>query len=402
MKKLVLSAVIIGGLSFTSCSTDDGSVPVENQIEVPATYNFTRNGSSSVSYGGQTTRLEMVKEMSSAFLDFSSTESKLFNMFSNTSNPFAEDDLNSSGKSVKSKVAASKDYFFGNSVESNAIKNDFEGYISRQVNVVFPNENEVAAAGVAGQIQDGSSIRYLDPKGMEMNQVFAKGLIGSLGVDQMLNNYLSTAVLDEGDNISKNSAGTIEEGKNYTTMEHKWDEAYGYLYGDPSIPTENPNSTLNNSEDRLLFNYLGKVDSDSDFSGIAAEVFEAFKKGRAAIVAGDYNVRNEQIDIIKDNISKVIAVRTIYYLQSGKRTLESGNKGKAFHDLSEGFGFLYSLRFTNDPLTNAPYISKEVLENLRQQLMEGNGFWDVTPEALDAISAEVANAFGITVAAAAE
>ncbi len=403
MKKLVLSAVLMGGLTLSSCSTDEGSEPIENQVEIPATYNFTRNSNSTVSFDGQTTRLEMSKAIFSAFNDFdNTTQESLSNMFSNSNSPFSDPSLNSSDKSVKSKVAASKDYFSANSLESNQIKSDFESYINDQVNVVFPNENEVAAPGVAGQIIDGSSIRYVNSKGLELDQAFAKGLIGALLVDQMLNNYLSTAVLDEGDNISKNTAGIVEEGKNYTTMEHKWDEAYGYLYGDPSIPAENPNSVLTSSEDRLLFNYLGRVNGDSDFAGIADEVYNAFKTGRAAIVAGNYDLRDEQIEIIKENISKVIAVRTIYYLQKGKTALGNENFGNAFHQLSEGFGFLYSLRFTNDPLTGAPYLLPQELNTFKDQLLEGNGFWDVSPATLDTISERIATAFGITVAAAAE
>lgn len=403
MKKILLSGLVLGGLTFTSCSSDEGPVQIENQVEVPQTYDFTRNGSSTVSYSGQSTRLEMVKELSSAFMDLeNATETDLSNMFSNANAPFSDADLNASDKSVKSKVAASNEYFTGNSVESNEIRNNLEGHISDQVKVVFANQNEVAAPGVAGQILDGENVRYVDPKGLELNQVFAKSLIGALVVDQMLNNYLSTNVLDEGNNVALNNAGTVEEGKNYTTMEHKWDEAYGYLYGDPSIPSATPNSHLNNSEDRLLFNYLGRVDNDSDFAGIAEDIFEAFKTGRAAIVAGDYNLRDVQIEIIKENISKVIAVRTIYYLQKGKVAIEEGKMGNAFHQLSEGLGFLNSIRFTQDPLTGAPYIAPNQLKDYREQLLAGNGLWDVDPAALGTISEDIATAFGITVEAAAE
>jgi hypothetical protein len=72
----------------------------------------------------------------------------------------------------------------------------------------------------------------------------------------------------------------------------------------------------------LLFKYLGRVDSDPDFAGIAEETFDAFKLGRAAIVAGDYDVRDEQIAILRENISEVIGIRAVYYLQAGKRALE--------------------------------------------------------------------------------
>ncbi len=401
MKKQ-LFALFIGGLTLTSCSSDDDNItPNEQLVEVPATYTFERDGSSTVNYGGQTTRIQMVSELLSDFTNFDvATATSLSNMFSNENAPFSNEDLNSSSKSIKSKVAASALYFATNSVESSEIKEDFEEFINVQMGEVKTNRNELAAPGIAGQIADGTSTRFVNGKGLEMNQALAKGLIGALLVDQMLNNYLSQPVLDEADNRLNNDEGLTEEGKNYTTMEHKWDEAYGYLYGDPSIPTDDPNSVLNNNTDGLLFKYLGRVDGDDDFSGIAEETFEAFKKGRAAIVAGEYDVRDEQVAIIRENISKVIAIRAVHYLQSGKAALAGDDFGGAFHDLSEGYGFIYSLRFSNNPATNAPYLTKSQIDDFKTSLLNGNGFWDVTPETLDAISEEIATAFGFSVSEA--
>lgn len=402
MRKLLFSAMI-GGLTLVSCTSDDAPTPGGNEIEIPVNYTFERDNSSTVSYDGQTTRLQMTSELLSNFTDFdNASEELLLNMFANENDPFSNASLNESSKSVRSKVAASNIYFSANTVEGTQIKNDFDGFISEQFSTVKDNRDMLAEAGVAGQIAQGSSIRYVNEKGLELNQAFAKGLIGGLLADQMLNNYLSQAVLDEADNRMTNDEGMVEEGKVYTTMEHKWDEAYGYLYGDPSIPAGNPNSVLNESEDHLLFNYLGQVDKDEDFAGIAETVFDAFKTGRAAIVAGDYDTRDEQVAIIRENISKVIAVRAVHYLQGGKAALADNNMGAAFHELSEGFGFIYSLRFTNKPGTNMPYLSKEKVDMFKEQLLEGNGFWDVTPETLDSISEEIAAAFDFSVAEAAE
>ena len=401
MKNNVLGALLALTV-FASCSTDD-ELPEGNNISIPENYTFERNNTSTVDFSGQTTRLQMAAELLGSFNDFENESAEsLSNMFSNTNNPFSSASLNESDKSIKSKVAASKLYFSTNSVESSQIKNDFEAFITEQMEVVKPNREELAQPGVEGQIADGSSVRYVNGHGLEMNQAFAKSLIGGLVLDQILNHYLAQAVLDEGDNRSNNSQGILEEGKSYTTMAHKWDEAYGYLYGDPSIPAANPNSVLNESQDRLLFNYLGRLDNDSDFAGIAESTFDAFKKGRAAIVAGAYDVRDEQVEIIRENLSKVIAVRAIYYLQGGKKKLAEDKFGSAFHDLSEGFGFIYSLRFTNNPATGMPYLSKEKIDGYKEQLLSGNGFWDVTPETLDTISEEIASAFGITVVQAAQ
>ncbi len=402
MRKLLFSAMI-GGLTLVSCTSDDTPTPGGNEIEIPANYTFERDNSSTVSYDGQTTRLQMTSELLSNFTDFdNASEELLLNMFTNENDPFSNASLNESSKSVKSKVAASKLYFSTNNVESAEIKADFDNWITVQMNEVAFSKDKLAEAGQAGQIADGDAVRYVDSKGLEMNQAFAKSLIGGLVVDQMLNNYLSSAVLDEGDNRTNNDQKIVEEGKVYTTMEHKWDEAYGYLYGDPSIPSEDPNSALGDNEDNLLFKYMGRVEGDEDFAGIAEETFEAFKTGRAAIVAGDYQTRDEQVAIIRENISEIIGIRAIYYMQAGKNALAANDFGGAFHDLSEGFGFIYSLRFTNKPGTNMPYLSKEKVDMFTEQLLDGNGFWDVTPETLDSISEEIAAEFDFSVAEAAE
>ena len=399
MRKLFYSAMIFGGLSLISCSSDDDNpTPGGNEIEVPANYTFERNNASTVDFNGQTTRLEMSKELLSNFNDFdNATEDMLLNMFANENSPFENAALNESSKSIKSKVAASNLYFSTNATEAAEIKADFDSWITGQMTTVKMNKDELAEAGQAGQIAQGDRVRYVNEKGLEYNQAFAKSLIGGLLLDQILNNYLSQAVLDEADNRSNNDEGMTEEGKAYTTMEHKWDEAYGYLYGDPSIPANDPNSMLNESDDRLLFSYLGQVDEDEDFAGLAESTYEAFKTGRAAIVAGDYELRDEQVAIIRENLSKVIAVRAVDYLQGGKNALNNQEYGAAFHELSEGFGFIYSLRFTHNPETDAPYLSKSAIDGYKADLLEGNGFWDVTPETLDAISAEIASAFGFSV-----
>ena len=123
-------------------------------------------------------------------------------------------------------------------------------------------------------------------------------------------------MLDAGDNIANNDNGVLDSDKNYTTMEHKWDEAYGYLYG-TSANTADPNVTIGD-DDSFLNKYVGRVENDPDFTGIAAEIYDAFRTGRAAIVAGQYDTRDEMAELIRERISTVIAVRAVYYLQQKK------------------------------------------------------------------------------------
>jgi|TARA_B110000091_G_scaffold79081_1_gene87111 hypothetical protein len=398
MKKLLL-LLTISSLLFVSCDPNEDNDPIDtpDPTLAPATYNFARDGATTVSYSGQSTRIAMGQEFVSALKDETKTEAELDAMFDHQagSADFSDADLNASSKNIRSKTAASTDLFSSNTTDATAIKNQFDSWIAEQVSDVFPNWSSDASAGVAGKIQEagGGSTRYVNGKGVEINQAINKGLIGGLMADQMLNNYLGSAVLDAGTNTADNDAGTLADGKNYTTMEHKWDEGFGYLYG--ADDQENP--TL--GADSFLNKYLARVDGDTDFQGIATTIYDAFKLGRAAIVNKDYLTRDAQVDIIRENVSKVIAIRAVYYLQQGKANLGT-DWASSFHDLSEGFGFVYSLQFTRNPGTSSAYFSTSEVNAFITTLTSGNGFWDLTADQLDTMSETIAARFGISVAQA--
>ena len=396
MKKLFFY-LTISSLFFMSCDKDDDPIVDPEPTVAPATYTFLRDGVTTVYYSGQSTRIAMGQEFISALKDESKTETQLDAMFDHQegASDFSDPILNASSKNIRSKTAASADLFSSNTTDATAIKNQFDSWISEQVSDVFPYWSDDASAGSAGKIQEagGGSTRYVNGKGLELNQAINKGLIGGLMADQMLNNYLGTAVLDAGTNTVDNDEKTLSDGKNYTTMEHKWDEGFGYLYGADN--QENP--TL--GADSFLNKYLARVEGDPDFQGIAATIYDAFKLGRAAIVNNDYLTRDDQVDIIRENISKVIAIRAIYYLQQGKVNLGT-DWASSFHDLSEGFGFVYSLQFTRKPGTNAAYFSTSEVNGFISTLTSGNGFWDITAAQLDTMSNSIADRFGISVAQA--
>ena len=408
INRYAIFSVLSAGLLFTGCSDDD-ETSVNPELEVPTTYEFTRGGQSTVSFSGQTTRIAMADELTASMLDFDeATEPLLLAMYRNEAegggdaNPFAEPSLNESDKSVRNKVAASRDFFSANTAEGIAIKNQFEDWIGRQVSEIFSNKETLAEPGVAGQIADGDAVRYVNTQGLEYNQLVSKGLLGALMTDQMLNNYLSSAVLDEGDARELNNSETNEEGENYTFMEHKWDEAYGYAYGGSADPAD-PNATL--GDDNFINKYIGRVEADPDFAGIADEIYQAFITGRAAIAAEDYAERDRQAEIIRELISEIIGIRAVYYLQQGKIALdrETPDYGTAFHDLSEAYGFIYSLRFTRQPGTEAPYLSGTEVDQLLEDLLDDgpSGLWNVAPATLDNLSETIASRFDFTVAQAA-
>jgi hypothetical protein len=392
---------------FLSCDENDTLVnpfpknvnDIEADFEVPSTYVFERNDMSTVSYGGQTTRLSMAKEILGYLsVDSGKSVQEIEAAFSHVagSDDFSTTELNESSKSVKSKVAASDDLFGNDAVAKEAIQQVMSGFLEKQVTEVVPNSETEATPGAAGFV--GS--RYVSANGLEYNQAFNKGLIGALIVDQVLNNYLGSNRISNEDYIADNTSETLVAGKYYTTYEHHFDEAYGYVYGDKSINGESP---VTSEGDKFLFKYIAKVNGDSDFSGIQSQIFQAFKLGRAAVVAKEYDVLSDAIEVLQYQISKVIGIRAVYYLQAGKRDLAEEAYASALHGLSEGYGFIYSLQFTRNPETDAPYFTFSEVNAMIAKLEIGNGFWDLTDGVvLDQISDEISAKFDFTTAQAAE
>src|SRR5690606_26525110 len=115
MKFKVLSLGLLSGLMvLTSCSSDDDSSSDDQGYDVPSTYEFTRNDETTVSFSGQSDRLNMLSELSTYLktdTNWPLDATRTLNMYSNTDTPFENEDLNSSTKQLKDKTAASRDYF---------------------------------------------------------------------------------------------------------------------------------------------------------------------------------------------------------------------------------------------------------------------------------------------------
>ena len=346
--------------------TDDGSCTY-GYISMFTDPTDTVNNSSTVSFGGQTARLHMVGEMFSAMNDETTTESMLTSMFNN------------SGYMWSSAVAlAANDKRLKNKV------NDVDQEINLAM-LSFANEvapavanGDVASSGVAGILSDSNRTVKVNAKGMELNQVFAKCLIGALCVDQIANVYLASGKM----NVANN------DRPGYTTMEHHFDEGFGYLYGLDCSGT----GVATTSGDILLNKYLGKVVSKEPT--IADNTYNNFVDGRQAIVDMDYTKRDSHIATICSNISRVVAYKAIDYLEGASAKLTANGVTPDFiHDLSEGYGFIYSLQFTK--VDGAPYFDNNWVKGKLDALKEDNGFWDVTPAQLDAIKNEIKSVTGL-------
>jgi hypothetical protein len=197
--------------------------------------------------------------------------------------------------------------------------------------------NTPASKGVAGKI----GTRIFNYSGLEFNQAVAKGLMGALQLSNINSIF---------DKIATDDNNTVVPGSG-TAMQHNWDLAFGYV----GIPKDyDSGKAYTNAMPDRPFAVGGYFAERGKYIQAGGKVFEAFRKGRAAIVAKDYAGRDQAIATIREYIEKTIAAAAYYYITAAQTQAELSAK---FHGLSEGYGFALALKYraANSKLTAANY-----------------------------------------------
>lgn len=367
MKKFLLISTAF--LFFIACSDDD----VQVGIEVPTTYEFLRDGASSVSFSGQTDRLNMLSEIKTEVKKGDAgelvSEQTLLDMFANENNAFTEADLNASTKQLENKTFISDVSFYKDLFAAAATAS--EDYVQN---------GTAASEGVAGRIERGTSGNFIlvNEKGQEFTQFIEKGLMGSVFFNQIFNVYLTDD--RTGDAVDNT---TIEEGENYTAMEHHWDEAFGYWGVPVDFPTE-----LSSEDNRFWANYSYGREA---LLGTATDLKNAYLIGRTAIVNNDFVVKNEQRTELYRLHELVTAATTIHYINDTVEDLNSGDQGNALHHLSEAYVFARAIKFSpNKALTDA-----QLEEILHTNFGVEGDFWTVTLEGLQTAKETLVNTYPV-------
>ena len=355
---------------------------------------FTRDGESTVSFSGQTTRLKQAKEIGGDLKSQTSVANiqTKFEGQDGQSAGFSDTSLNGTTKIVRAKSSSSIGLFGSNKNESGQGKANvdaIDAFIAGH-QAVLDDWTTAAAAGQAGRFQEtgSDSYRYVDANGRELDQLFTKSLAGALAYDQAVNHYFNRLDDENGDAAdgkdyrALNDAGTVAEGKSYTTMEHHWDEAFGYIYG-------------NTAAQNLIYKYIDNVDELPKFAGTEKQIFEAFVTGRIAIANKDYTSRDTQIGILREKLGLIIAVRAVHYLTGGAEIIDDAEGGSsrkredAFHDICEGYGFVNSLRYVVKA-DGSRYFDDATVDGYLATLDSGDGMWDVTSAELNDIADQIA------------
>lgn len=332
---------------------DDGSCTYPD-LSVPTTYTFTDDtGNSTVSYSGQSDRLNQLEEMTTymkAGTSITLNTEILTDMFENTDDNAAGNFSFSSTKQLKNKC-----------FEADVAL--FEGYLTALATASEDNDEE-ASSGQAGTLTTGTSTYLFAANGMEYAQIIEKGLMGAVFLNQANNVYFGSGKMDV-DNSVAVSAG---EGKYYTEMEHHWDEAFGYFGAPKDFPT---------NTDGLRF-WAKYCDKQNDKLGSNAVIMNAFLKGRAIISQDfDLSMRDAQIQIIRKEWERVSASQAVTYLEGARDNFGTDN-AKFLHELSEAYAFILNLKYV--PLETR-VINFSEIEGLLDTI--GDDFWAVTVSELN-------------------
>ncbi|RYM35938.1 DUF4856 domain-containing protein [Brumimicrobium glaciale] len=342
----------------TEAKKDDGSckytTPEEGSYTVPTSYSFTdANGNSTVSYGGQIDRLSQLEEMVVVMKSGTGamvSEQTLLDMYANTGDNGAGNFSFSSSKQLEDKTFSNDVQLFKSwMADLSAASNDFA---------------ETAASGQAGVLTSGTSNYLFDANGYEPVQLIEKGLMGAVFMNQAVNGYFADAKM----NVDNTNAVDAANGKFYTTMEHHFDEAFGYF----GVATDFPSSIPSN----FWGKYCDKRDADLNSNSI---MMNNFLKGRAAISNDDMATRNAAIKQIRLMWETISAKQAVYYLNSAKAQLGSDN-AKAFHALSEAYAFAWNLRYAPLETRRMSQMDHTILMNMFPANM-----WDISVADINAI-----------------
>ncbi len=354
-----------------SAKKDNGSCIY---YQVPTTYEFVDEyGNNTVSFTGQQIRLDMLSEMV-AIMKSANTQGTtikgedLKNMFANSN--YVWDDIqalgiNESTKQLKNKCA-------GGDV---TITDLFDNYIDSIASL--SSLDQVGSAGTAGVYpNDGVKGPYLmNANGLEYHQWIEKGLMSSVFYYQMTEVYLGDGKM----NVDNTSAVDSTNGKYYTTMEHHWDEAYGYFTSEIDYPSS--------GTDRFWGKYAA---GRENVLGSQTKIMEAFLKGRTAIINNDFTERDAQRMIIKDEMEKVVAGTAIHYLNQAINNLTKNTTRN--HVLSEATAFIDGLKYGANCIDGNSISQTEITEILN---MIGTDYNNVTLSDLQAAKNKLSGIFGM-------
>lgn len=364
-KNLILPIIILLPLLMISCDISDSNSDDDSTIESPETYEFSRDGESTVAYPGQSDRLDMVEEMKSYITTANSgeviSEQALLDMFENKNDDGGGHFSFTSDRQLKNKT-------FPPDLDRNLFENIFADAAAASENGSAGVRAQNGVAGLLEREDSGNDI-LVDDKGREFTQLVEKGLMGAVFYNQIFNVYLTDERI--GPDVENEE---LREGTNYTDKEHHFDEAYGYFNAPVDFESDWPESRT----DELRF--WSKYSNGSDEQlGFNDTVMDAFIQGRTAIVNDNQSELDQQVEELYETLELISAATAVHYINSTLSHLNNGNQGEAFHALSEAWAFVNALKYS----PNKEITLDQIDQIINTDFGENGNFWEVTPSGLN-------------------
>ncbi len=333
---------------------DDNSCEFETPNTCdPSTYCFLANDEFTVSFGGQTTRLNHLEEMTPYMKPSNNGEAvsaaQLREMFSNnngTGSSFFSADAIDASKQLKNKTFPAFTGYYENLMD--------EMEVASQSTSAGSN----GTAGVVVSTTNPDKKYLLNENGFEYTQLIEKGLMGDVFYFQAMETYISGVE----DQVFGNQ---ILEGKTYTENEHKFDEAFGYF----GIPVD---FNTNTEDVRFHGNYCNSRNSVLGTN----DIFNLFVEARGAVS----NQHQDHIEMVTPQLRtewhRVIAGTAIHYLNSALADFQ--DPALKCHVLSEAYAFIGNLVHSDDAYNISITQRDECLALL------GDNFYDTSIEQINA------------------
>jgi hypothetical protein len=353
----------------------DSAAPESDLIDAPDTYSFTRDGASTVSYSGQTERLDMLAAMKDYLKQGDAgeviSEQALLDMFENAGGDGGGHFTFTSEKQLKGKA-------FAPDLDARLFEDIFADAAEASVAGSAGTVAEDGTAGLLTRENSGNTI-LVDARGREFTQLVEKGLMGSVFYNQIYNVYLTDDRI--GPDVENDE---LVEGENYTPMEHHWDEAFGYWGAPVDFSSNWPEERAD--EDRFWAHYSNGAD---DELGTNDAIMDAYIMGRTAIVNDDDAVKNAQRDVLYEQHELVAAATAVHYINDTLGHLDEGNIGEAFHTLSEAWAFVNALRYS----PRRAITLDQVDQIMNVDFGADGNFWNVTTAGLNAAKATLVGVY---------
>jgi len=354
--KQTFTFVALSTLVFlTSCEKDDKNADqlTNPSYVVPETYNFEN-----ASYGGQEDRLNMLAELE-AYLKTANSggvidATKAKAMYANDGYTWESDTF--------AVVQPTKD-----------LKSKTHPDQQAEVEALIDQLADLSVNGSSTTSLDGSDKTYLfDENGFEPIQLIAKGIMGSCFYFQGTSSYLSDAKM----NVEND---TLVEGKDYTKMQHHWDEAFGYLGAPVAFSGSNTSGGV----------YWGKYAKKTGVGSLTTidDLMQAFISGRAAINNKDYDARDKAIGVVRAQWEMIPVASALHYLNGA--IADVADAALRNHKLSEAIAFTSALKYNSESSISASQVDA-IIAALGANLNE------VTAEQIGEARTLLAEAFNIT------